>query len=118
MSTNASPTPPIESFAYRIGGPIDFVISGGINAFAAWLVFYSASVVHLVGWHSVLMVSGCMFFILPLATTIFGFLSGVTQRRQGNFGANILHAPFLHPNLWAGQPRCRIALRGRSVYLP
>ncbi len=83
--SNATDLPPLRFFALRVGGPIDFVISGGINAIIAWLVFMSVERVEWVGMHSILMVSGPMFFILPLATTLMGYLSGVEQRRRGNF---------------------------------
>ena len=96
--SEATSIPPLRVFALRIGGPIDFVISGTINAIVAWLVFLSAECVELVGWHSILIVSGPMFFILPLATTLTGYLGGVTQRRQGKFSPE-----WVEGTKWCGQ---------------
>ncbi len=113
MATPAkTPAPPLRIFALCIGGPIDFTISGSINAAVAWWVFLAANRVELLGWHSILMVTGPMFFILPLATTLAGYLSGVTQRRQGKFSPEWVEGTRWVKQAW------RIALTRAVVICP
>jgi hypothetical protein len=72
---------PLSRFAWCIGGPIDFLITGLINASIPALVFWGDFVVGMWAFHSIWMVSGPMFFLLPLLTTISGVYGGAIQRK-------------------------------------
>jgi len=96
----------LTQFAYLIGGPIDFVVNGIINAMVAQIVFNCVQEVPLTGPHSALMVTGPMLFIMPCLTTLFGYQGGVMQRRLGDFGPPwVAGTPWLKPALRTGMIR-------------
>lgn len=91
-------------FAYWIGGPIDFVVNGLVNVMVAQILFGCVQEVPLTGRHSALLVTGPMLFIMPLATTVFGFQNGMIQRRLGDYGS-----PWVPGTRWLG-PAIRVGL--------
>jgi hypothetical protein len=66
-----------------VAGPREFVITGVINTLIAVWVFHGATRVPVTDGLSLGTYFGFMTFLLPLASTFFGFYSGVNERRSG-----------------------------------
>jgi hypothetical protein len=76
----------LVGFALRVAGPREFVITAVVNTLIAVWVFHGATRVPLTEGFSLGTYFGFMSFLLPLASTFFGFYSGVNERRSGRLG--------------------------------
>ncbi|MCH5377236.1 MAG: ABC transporter ATP-binding protein [Planctomycetes bacterium] len=89
MSRQVVSSPPRRSLAdysWKVLGVREFAINIVINGAIAYLVYRHATRVPVTGWLSLLVICGPMSFILPLLTTFFGRMNGVTARRAGRAG--------------------------------
>jgi hypothetical protein len=79
----------LERYAFRVAGPIDFVINLAINTSIALFFLWNVPQLPLFGWPSAIVFLSPMVFCVLTFATFFGHLNGVVQRGRGLGGGPV-----------------------------